>query len=167
MSKQFKVTGLSESGLEIKDLIVEKGLLYDFPHEVKVVVHMGFDNDGLPIVVKSDKPDTYSNCISLGHFIYEEIEPLTTPFDIIKNELLGKHVVVYKKVIQYEGELTFSYYLSNDFIHRYEIETIREVKQIKAVHYIDGDYDRWPTIDIELDNDIIIHIDFDTPIEYA
>lgn len=74
MSKQFKVTGLSESGLEIKSLIIESGLLYEFPYEVKVAVHMGFDDDGLPIVVKSDKPDTYSNCISLGHFIYEEIE---------------------------------------------------------------------------------------------
>jgi hypothetical protein len=74
MSKLFKVTGLSESGLEIKSLIIESGLLYEFPYEVKTVERMGYGNDGLPVVAKSDKPDTYSNCISLGHFIYEEIE---------------------------------------------------------------------------------------------
>jgi hypothetical protein len=74
MSKLFKVTGLSESGLELKDLIIEKGLLYEFPYEVKTSERMGVDIDGLPVVFKSDKSDTYSNCISLGHFIYEEIE---------------------------------------------------------------------------------------------
>lgn len=74
MSKLFKVTGLSESGLELKDLIIEKGLLYEFPYEVKTVDWMTPDNDGRPIVVKSDKRDTYSNCISLSHFIYEVVE---------------------------------------------------------------------------------------------
>lgn len=74
MSKQFKVTGLSESGRQIKDLIVEKGLLYKFPHEVTVSEPNRFDIDGLPIVFKSDKTDNYSNTISLGHFIYEEIQ---------------------------------------------------------------------------------------------
>lgn len=73
MSKQFKVTGLSESGFEIKELIISSGLLYEFPYEVKVVDGASPCDDGLPIVVKSDKPDTYSHWIALGHFIYEEI----------------------------------------------------------------------------------------------
>lgn len=92
---------------------------------------------------------------------------MTTPFEIIKSELLGKQIVVYKKTIEYEGKIRVVYSVQNDYTHRFETETVRESKKIVAVHYLDVDYDRWPTIDIELEDYILINISFDTPIEYA
>lgn len=73
MSKLFKVTDLSESGYEIKHLLIEDELLYDFPYVVKSIDHIKSGSDGLPIVGKLGKPSTLSHAVALGHFIYEEL----------------------------------------------------------------------------------------------
>jgi predicted ribonuclease toxin of YeeF-YezG toxin-antitoxin module len=92
---------------------------------------------------------------------------MTTPFDIIESELLGKQIAVYKKTIEHNGEISFRYSMQNDYIHRFEVETIRQINKVTNVKWLDGDYEMYPSIEIELDNDIIINIEFDTLIEYA
>ena len=71
--KRFKVTGLSESGEFIKELLEAKGLLQDFPYEVEVIDWAGTDHAGLPIVHCTQHPKTIDYALSIAQFIYEEL----------------------------------------------------------------------------------------------
>lgn len=70
----YKVIALSESGLSIQDHLIKLGFSLTFPYYVRISERGGNDNDGLPIVYKSDMEDSFENWISLGHYIFEEIK---------------------------------------------------------------------------------------------